>query len=165
VNATVTVRDLVDGSTLNKSVTISVVANAPPETTTTLFSADFVSDYPVFLFGGSHDRIINAGVLLDSRCRVTDIKGTYCGTPSTCGAVGQTTFELIVPTPGSLLGPFAAVAGFTASRAPGLLPNAADANIHQWHDGVNLVRTKVVYTVKHPSNMSCVLPGKVVATP
>ena len=148
------VEDRVDGNRLTASHEIQTNADVPAAKRRTLYWTSFVSDHATFFNGGRHDHVVNAGALMPGGCLVETARGLPMISASRPleGASPQQTWE-------------GKGAGFTVTRPGGTQPNSLEALVHQWHDGLNAVRTKVVYDVLEPSGVDCAVPGVLASSP
>jgi hypothetical protein len=160
----VSARDPVDNMLLEAQHTVTIVGARSPPIVRTLFSADYALDYPVFFNGGRQDRIINAKASMLQGCSVLNVRGVPLCKDSD-GRLFKCPGEITSPPSFSnwdgtpLVTYNSSTRGFTVSRPSGLDDRNLRTNIHQWHDGLTEIRTKVVYDVSQPSGIDCSMPG------
>ena len=158
---TVTAADPVAKVNLSASHTIEVKPAPSPLSTTTLYSTDWVVEYPVFFDGNALDRTLNGGVLMPPGCAVTALNGVRVCHPTP----GQPWRTCTAEVPSASGGPPASAWGFVASRDPAALARDLTANFHVWHDGVTEIRVRAAYTVSQPAGVNCSVPGKTQLAP
>lgn len=152
------VLDTVDKKRLTASHQIEIVPEVASPERRTLYWSSYVADWATFFNGGRHDRVVNAGQSMPEGCIVEGVRGLLMAN------IGGR----IQPAPGE--SPQVSIHrggfGFTVSRPIGLRPNDLEVLVHQWHDGFNGVRTKVVYDILQPPGVDCTetVPDRVLAT-
>jgi hypothetical protein len=152
-----TVRDSVDKRSLFASHQIEIVPQVPEPERKRLYWSSYVADWSTFGNGGRHDRWVNVDESMPEGCVVEGVLGLLMDKidGQIRPARGYETPQVSV-NQGSV--------GFTVSRPEGIRPNRLQALVHQWHNGFNIVRTKVVYDVLQPPGVDCADTNGVLTT-
>jgi hypothetical protein len=152
-----TVRDSVDKRSLFASHQIEIIPQVPEPERRRLYWSSYVADWSTFGNGGRHDRWVNVDESMPEGCVVEGVLGLLMDKidGQIRPARGFETPQVSV-NQGSV--------GFTVSRPEGIRPNSLQALVHQWHNGFNIVRTKVVYDVLQPPGVDCADTGGVLTT-
>jgi hypothetical protein len=154
----VSVRDTINNKSLTTSHQIEIVPNVGEPQRRTLYWSSYVADWSTIGFGGRHDHLVPSGEpSMPEGCIVEGVRGLLMDKidGQIQPARGYETPETSV-NQGSV--------GFTVSRPEGLAPNSLTTLVHDWHNGANIVRVKVVYDVLQPSGVDCANTGGVLTT-
>jgi hypothetical protein len=146
IDVEVSAVDSFDGTMLTAKHRIEVVSSESEPTIRTFQWTSYVVDFPTFLNGGRHDRIINAGIEMPTDCDVAEVLGLLVDKNGRAAA-GD------IPESSADRGD----RGFTIVRLFGRPGNHLEAVVHHWHGALNAVRTKVVYKVVQPPGVDCMV--------
>lgn len=154
---TVTGRDPKDGNTLSASHAIDVVGAVNPSMVITMYSVDWLSEFPIFFDGSAGDHVLNGGIMMVPGCEVINVQGVrICHGP--WRACTTETMSAAAAPPGWAW-------GFSISRDSRLDARSLETNVHWWHDGFTEIRVKAVYKVRQPAGTTCSVPGKTQLAP
>jgi len=151
-------RDTVDNKSLTASHQIKIGPQVPEPQRRTLYWSSYVADWSTFGNGGRYDHLVPPGEpSMPEGCIVEGVRGLLMDKidGQIQPARGYETPQVSV-NQGSV--------GFTVSRPEGLAPNSLTSQVHDWHNGFNIVRVKVVYDVLQPSGVDCEDTGGVPTT-
>lgn len=110
-----------------------------------LYSTQRISHWASFFNGGRYDEAVNAGQRLPAGCSVINVRGQAM---VRAAAVGS-------PVPSMDFGDH----GFTVAAGQPGDPEALDAQVHSWHDGLTAVALRVAYDVSEPAGTDCSVAG------